>query len=254
MNMNTTLFDKFSAAIRAGAAPDDARLQLATSGSLAIQYAPFESVNPKAKLVLVGITPGRVQAANALAEARRQLGMGASAQDAMRRAKQVGAFSGPMRTNLVGLLDHIGLPKWLGVSSCAQLFDSRSDLLQTASVLQFPVFVDGENYNGSPDPVKTPLLRSMVLDHFATVGKGLPEAVFVPLGPVPTNVIQWLTDEGHFRSEQVLAGLPHPSGANAERISYFLGRKQASHLSAKTNASALDAARTALLAKVTRLA
>lgn len=250
MNMNTSLFNKFSAAIRAGAAPDDARLQLATSGSLAVQYAPFESVNPRAKLVLVGITPGRVQAVNALGEARRQLAMGASAQDAMQRAKQVGSFSGPMRNNLVGLLDHIGLPKWLGVPSCAHLFDSRSELLQTASVLQFPVFVDGENYNGSPDPIKTPLLRGMVLDHFATLGKALPDAVFIPLGPVPTKVIQWLTEEGHFRSEQVLAGLPHPSGANAERISYFLGRKEASRLSAKTNASALDAARTTLMRKV----
>lgn len=67
-------------------------------------------------------------------------------------------------------------------------------------------------------------------------------------------MMQWLTDEGHFRPEQVLAGLPHLSGASAERIAYFLGRKQSSHLSAMTNASVLDAARTALQAKVTRLA
>jgi hypothetical protein len=71
---------------------------------------------------------------------------------------------------------------------------------------------------------------------------------------VPTKVMQWLTDEGHFRPEQVLAGLPHPSGANAERIAYFLGRKEASRLSAKTNGAALDAARTALVGKVMRLA
>ena len=53
---------------------------------------------------------------------------------------------------------------------------------------------------------------------------------------------------------QVLAGLPHPSGANAERIQYFLGRKDASRLSEKTNASLLDAARAALFSKVTQLA
>ena len=252
--MNTTLFEKFSAAIRAGAAPDDARLQMAVNGPLAVHYAPFEAVNHRARLVLVGITPGRVQAANALAEAKRQLEMGASFQDAMRKAKQVGAFSGPMRTNLVELLDHIELPKWLGVHSCGELFGSKSELLQTASVLQFPVFVDGENYNGSPDPGRSPLLRSMVLEHFASLGKVLPGAVFVPLGPVPTKVLQWLTDEGHFRSSQVLAGLPHPSGANAERIAYFLGRKDISRLSIKTNPSLLDAARDALLGKVMQLA
>jgi len=252
--MNTSLFEKFSAAIRAGAAPDDARLQLAADGPLGVWYAPFEAVNLRAKLVLVGITPGRVQAANALAEARRQLEAGAPPEEAMRKAKQVGAFSGPMRTNLVEMLDHIGLGKWLKIASCAELFESRPDLLQTASVLQFPVFVDGENYSSSPDPIRTPLLRSMVLDHFAPMGKLLPDAVFVPLGPVPTKVMQWLAEEGRFKSQQVLAGLPHPSGANAERIQYFLGRKDASRLSAKTNASLLDAARTALLSKVTQLA
>jgi hypothetical protein len=252
--MNTSLFEKFSAAIRPGAAPDDARLQLGASGPLAVYYAPFEAVNLRAKLVLVGITPGRVQATNALAEARRQLEAGASAEAAIRTAKQVGAFSGPMRTNLVEMLDHIGLAKWLKIASCAELFESRSDLLQTASVLQFPVFVDGENYSSSPDPIRTPLLRSMVLDHFAQLGSLLPDAVFVPLGPVPTKVMQWLADEGRFTSEQVLAGLPHPSGANGERIQYFLGRKDASRLSAKTNASLLDAARTALLSQVSQLA
>jgi hypothetical protein len=253
LTVNTSFFEKYADVIRAGAAPDDARLQLIARGSLTVQYAPFEDVNPKARLVLVGITPGRVQAANALAEARRQLEMGASAHDAMRKAKQVGSFSGPMRTNLVALLDHIGLPKWLGVPSCAHLFDSHTDLLQTASVLQFPVFVDGQNYNGSPDILTTALLRSQLLLYFAPLGKQLPEAVFVPLGPVPTKAMQWLIKEGLFRPEQVLSGLPHPSGANAERIAYFLGRKQASNLSAKTNASVLDAARTALMAKVTRL-
>jgi len=38
-----------------------------------------------------------------------------------------------------------------------------------------------------------------------------------------------------------LHGLPHPSGANAERIAYFLGRKDRSALSAKTDAARLDA-------------
>ncbi|MCC2673798.1 MAG: hypothetical protein K0Q43_678 [Ramlibacter sp.] len=253
MTVNTSLFEKFSAAIRAGAAPEEARLQLGASGPLAVYYAPFEAVNLRAKLVLVGITPGRVQAANALAEARRQLEAGASAEESMRKAKHVGAFSGPMRTNLVEMLDHIGLA-WLKIASCVELFGSRADLLQTASVLQFPVFVDGENYSSRPDPIRTPMLRSMVLDHFAQLGKLLPDAVFVPLGPVPTKVMQWLADEGRFTSQQVLAGLPHPSGPNGERIQYFLGSKDASRLSAKTNASLLDAARTALLGKVAQLA
>ena len=53
--------------------------------------------------------------------------------------------------------------------------------------------------------------------------------------------MQWLTDQGLFRPGQVLSGLLQPSGANAERVAHFLGRKQASHLFAKTNASVLVA-------------
>jgi hypothetical protein len=45
----------------------------------------------------------------------------------------------------------------------------------------------------------------------------------------------------------VLAGLPHPSGANAERISYFLGRKSKEALSSKTNATKIDEAKLVLL-------
>lgn len=251
--MDTKLFEQFAPAIRSGAVPDDARLRLATEGKLEVFYAPFEAVNPKAKLVLVGITPGRVQAANALNEARRQLAAGAAPLEAMRRAKDVGAFSGPMRSNLTALLDHIGLARWLAVDSCAQLFGQESHLLQTASVLQFPVFVGGENYNGNPDPVRTPLLRKFVMEHFAKLGAQLPSAVFVPLGPVPTKVMDALVQDGHFRAAQVLTGLPHPSGANAERIQYFLGRKQAAALSVKTNPVSLDAARNLLQAKVAQL-
>jgi hypothetical protein len=251
--MDTKLFEQFVPAIRAGALPDDARLRLATEGNLEVFYAPFEAVNLQAKLVLVGITPGRVQAANALNEARRQLADGAAPLEAMRRAKDVGAFSGPMRSNLTAMLDHIGLTRWLAVSSCAELFGPKSHLLQTASVLQFPVFVDGDNYNGNPDPMRTPMLRKFVVEHFAKLGPQLTRAVFVPLGPVPTKVLEALVQDGHFRAAQVLGGLPHPSGANAERIQYFLGRKQAAALSAKTNAVSLDAARKLLQAKVAQL-
>ena len=94
----------------------------------------------------------------------------------------------------------------------------------------------------------------MVLEHFAPLGAALPNAVFVPLGPVPTKVMNWLVGERKFRAEQVLAGLPHPSGANAERIQYFLGRKEASRLSVKTKAAPLDAARAMLKVKVLKLA
>ncbi|WP_293766927.1 hypothetical protein [uncultured Aquitalea sp.] len=129
----------------------------------------------------------------------------------------------------------------------------KPHLLQTASALQFPVFVGGENYNGNPDPMRTPVLRRLVMEHFAKLGAQLPHAVFIPLGPVPTKVMEVLIKDGCFRKDQVLSGLPHPSGANAERIQYFLGRKNSSQLSVKTNPTLLDSARSRLQGQVSQL-
>jgi hypothetical protein len=252
--MNTALFTQFVQAIRNfDGSPDVPALQLAASGPLASYYAPFDAFNPQARVVLVGITPGRTQAINALAEARKQLTNGASHEEALRQAKRVGAFSGTMRANLTDLLDHIGLQGWLGLPSCDELFTKANNLLQSASVLQFPVFVNGDNYNGTPDPVTTPLLRQLVLEQFVPMAHALPAAVFVPLGPVPTRVLQWLVSQGHLSERRLLAGLPHPSGANGERIQYFLGKKEAAKLSAKTDPAKLDAARAQLLQAVKSL-
>lgn len=226
--------------------PLDPSLLVDKEGDLCVQYAPVEWVNPEARVVLVGITPGRVQAANALTEAKTAMLGGASEEEVLRRAKATGAFSGAMRPNLVALLNCIGLHKWLGVASCGELFGSSGHLVQTASVLQFPVFVGGENYNGTPDPTKHPLLRRMLVEHFGQMAASLPSAVFVPLGPVPSGALNWLAAQGAMSAARVLHGLPHPSGANAERIAYFLGRKQRSELSAKTDPAKLDAARTRL--------
>lgn len=223
---------------------------MAKEGPVSVYYAPFEWVNPQAKVVLVGITPGRTQAANALGEAKRALLEGAQDAEMLRRAKATGAFSGAMRPNLVALLDEIGLQRWLGLPSCLELFGSAAGLLQTASVLQFPVFVNGENYNGTPDPTKHQLLREMVLQHFAKMCAQLPDAVFVPLGPVPSKVLAWLTTEGLVAQSRVLNGLPHPSGANAERIKYFLGQKARNELSAKTDPNKLDAAKAGLVSAI----
>ncbi len=241
--MDTTLITRFAPAIRNfnGNASDPALL-MASAGLLNAYYAPFDAVNPHARVILVGITPGRTQAQNALAEAKRQLLAGATLEQAVVRAKATGAFSGTMRPNLVAMLDHVGLARWLGIRSCDELFGTSSHLLQTASVLPFPVFVAGENYNGTPDIVATPMLRDMLLRHFAALPKALPGAVLLPLGPVPTKALDWLVAQGHLDGRRVLRGMPHPSGANGERIQYFLGRKERGLLSKKTDPAKLDAA------------
>jgi hypothetical protein len=47
--------------------------------------------------------------------------------------------------------------------------------------------------------------------------------------------------------------MPHPSGANAEKIKFFLGRKSGAELSRETRPEPIEAARNVLLAQVVAL-
>lgn len=225
------------------------------SGELEVYYAPFEWVNPAAKVVFVCITPGKVQAKNALVEAQRALVAGLPMPEVLRRAKHVGAFSGRMRPKLIAVMDHIGLHRWLDRSSTEELFGDASDLLQTSSLFQYPVFCNGENYSGTtPRPLKGPLLRMQMKEHFGEMAKSMPDAVFLPLGSAASEGATWLTEQGFMQKERVLHGISHPSPANAERVAYFLGEKARDKLSVKTSATNLDAAREHLLKTVAVLA
>jgi hypothetical protein len=226
-------------------------LLLSSEGSLQTFYAPFDHINEQARIVICGITPGLQQAMNALNEARRQLRNGASVALAKQAAKETASFSGPMRPNLIAMLDHIGVQAYLGIDSCEQLFDSHRHWVHYTSALRYPVFLNGENYSGNPGLLSRESLRHQIENHLSEEIRALPAScVYVPLGPNVGEVFEYLSSRGLLRPEQVLSGLPHPSGANAERISYFLGRKDKAALSSKTNAATLDAARTQLMQKV----
>lgn len=216
---------------------------LQIEGSLSSYYIPFEYINPSAKIVLVGITPGLTQWKNAMAEMQRQITLAASPEVALKEAKKSGAFSGPMRSNLIALLNTIGMQKWLKIASCESLFSTDANLVQTTSILRHPIFIDGANYNGKPSMIKTPFLREQIKAYFANEAKVLKDALYIPLGPTVSEGLELLVNERILNASQVLHGLPHPSGANAERIAYFIGKKERSSLSLKTNADKLDAIR-----------
>jgi hypothetical protein len=215
--------------------------------------APFDYVTPRAKIVIVGITPGAQQASNALTEARRQLLAGNSAEDAIRAAKVFASFSGPMRTNLVAMLDYIGLNDWIRTNSCSNLWSSSSELVQFTSALRYPVFVAGKNYSGSPSMSGTAILRDLVIRRLGEEATTLTGAIWVPLGPKAEEGLNLLATANLLPPDRVLSGLPHPSGANAERIAYFLRRKPREQLSSKTSADAIDRARDRLMSQVAQL-
>lgn len=196
-------------------------LLLAEDGPLSIRYCPFDYINPRAKLVIVGITPGRHQMFLACQQAQRSLAEGKSAKDVLREASDTGSFAGGMRANLVTMLDALGLPSALGIVTAAELFAARSELLHSTSALLHPVFVNGSNYSGAPKPQRVPLLRAFVDQVLAAELAMVPDALIIPLGTTVATILRDLADRGTVWGDRCLFQFPHPSGANGHRVRLF---------------------------------
>jgi len=227
-------------------------LLMDTENNLSIYYAPFDWVNTNAKVILMGITPGKTQAINALNAYRIARNAGHSVEQSHQIAKQSGSFSGSLRKNLVALLDHIQFNTLLNIESCDSLFGangSHNQLIHSMSSLTFPVFKNGENYNGTPK-IKNSALLKKHLQYCADIVQQMPEAMIVPLGPKVTEAMDILIQEGSLQDHRVLNGLPHPSPSNSERIQYFLGMKQRENLSVKTNPMIIDKAKESINQKM----
>ena len=180
--MNTQLFEKFSSVLTASNPPllRDPRLLMEESGGVKVYYAPFEYLNTDARIVLVGITPGPTQMVNANNEARRSLLLGKSNLEAMKNAKDTAAFSGKtLRSNLINQLNHWGVHQWLGIPDSASLFVENRYLIQTTSLLRYPVFVDDDDYRGAPDMIKYPLLKKYLFEHFVYGSRRIKRSCFL---------------------------------------------------------------------------
>src|SRR5690606_4745770 len=210
--------------------------------------APFDYINQNAKIVVVGITPGLSQTVKAIDTAVRLLRAGHEIEEVARRAKIAASFAGAIRTQLVALLDHVGVNSKLGIHSTSELWSLSPDLVHFTSALRYPVFEKGRNYTGS-GITRHALLVEQIDTWFAAECRALPRALFVPLGGAAEAACDRMIQQGLLQEARVLSGLPHPSPANMERIAYFLERKNASLLSNKTNGPQLDRRRKILLAK-----
>jgi len=125
------------------------------------------------------------------------------------------------------MLDELSLNDYLGLSSSSELFDAASHLVQTMSVLPYPVFYNGKNYNGStPNILKTEVLQRHILDYTAGEINKLNDALIIPLGVNVSKVIMYLADLGYINKESVLNGFPHPSGGNGHRHKQFAANKE----------------------------
>jgi hypothetical protein len=220
-------------------------LLLAQNGSLSMYYAPFDYINKQAKVVICGITPGLSQSLIALGEAQAALKAGESIENADCRAKHTASFAGAMRKNLVAMLDFLHVNELLDISTCSDLFGTRADLVHYTSAIRYPTFRNGKNYSGSPLMVSDPMLRDVletVLGPELAMFDG--KTLIIPLGQAVEDSLMFLARNGFISEAQILKGIPHPSGANAERIKFFVNEKREQDLSIKTNPAVINARRT----------
>jgi hypothetical protein len=192
-----------------------------------IYYAPFEYVNEEAQIVIVGITPGMHQMKKSYSTVRGCKGQEISDEEILHEVKKQSSFEGTMRKNLVGMLDALNLHQHLGISTCMELFGAANHLVHTTSVLVYPVFYKGKNFNGStPNMLKTKVLYDLLLHGFARDIVRIKSPLIIPLGVNVTMVLDYLVSSNIIRSGYVLKGFPHPSGGNGHRHRQFAENKE----------------------------
>lgn len=188
-----------------------------------IYYSPHnEHINSKARVFIVGITPGFQQMSTAISVARMELENSNHIQEIQYKCKQAARFSGNLRNNLINMLDEIELNKYLNINSCSELFGEKDYLLHTVSLIPYAVFVKGQNYSGhTPKLIKSEFLMKYIYENFVDELKKLDNAdniLIIPLGRSVEEVLCKLSELNIISESQILKGFPHPSGANVNRV------------------------------------
>lgn len=195
---------------------------------IAIYYAAHnEYFNPKAKIFIVGITPGFAQMETSIVAARRCIEEHIPLEEMPYICKKEARFAGQLRKNIIAMLDELKLGEIFCLESTALLFGEADELLHTTSMLPFATFVKGKNYTGhAPELMKSHLLRTEVEAHFYPQVEVLKDALIIPLGKCVEEVVNILIEKGTIEERQCLKGFPHPSGANVNRKKQFATEKE----------------------------
>ena len=185
-------------------------------GNIEIYYAPFDYINSKAKIVIVGITPGLQQ----MTKSFQVIKDGKS----LKEVKDLSSFKGSMRTTLIKYMDELKINKILKIKSCESLFNLDSKYLHTTSLVKYPVFDKGKNYSGA-NILKKKILLDFIEKNFLEELKTLKKSIIVPLGNTVSSTIEYLNSKYNLKLECFLKGFPHPSGANARKNIQFKENK-----------------------------
>ena len=190
----------------------DKKFLLKKEKNIEIYYAPFDYINSKAKIMIVGITPGlqqMIQSFEAVKNGR-----------SLKEVKDLSSFKGSMRTTLIKYLDALKINKKLRIKSCESLFNINSRYLHSTSLIKYPVFDKGKNYSGS-SLLKKKILLDFLETHFVKELKKLNKTIIIPLGNTVSSTIDYLNDKFNLKLKCFLKGFPHPSGLNVRKDFQF---------------------------------
>lgn len=137
---------------------------------LAMYYSPHnEYINHRAKLVIIGITPGWSQMRMAIEQLKHSLHFQKHLplEQMLKQTKMAASFAGTMRQNLIEMLDQCGLPTYFHLKSSVSLFEEHRDFIHTTSLIKYPVFHKNNNYTGhQPKVEQSSLLSTYAYDVF----------------------------------------------------------------------------------------
>ena len=184
--------------------------------NIEIYYAPFNYINAKAKVMIVGITPGLQQ----MLKSFEAINQGKS----LKEVKDLSSFKGSMRTTLIKYLNELNINRILEIKSCESLFNIDSKYLHSTSLIKYPVFDEGKNYSGS-NILKKKVLLNFLEANFVKELKKFDKTIIVPLGKTVSSTIDYLNNKFNLNLTCFLKGFPHPSGLNVRKNIQFKKNK-----------------------------
>ena len=143
----------------------------------------------------------------------------------LKETKKYGAFSGPMRTPLIKMLDEVNVNQLLRIRTCAELF-SDDALVHFTSCFINPIFNHRWNSaDGSEIKAKNflPIFTQSLQSGFLKELEQLPNAYIVAIGGAKF-IMDYAVDANIVDPKRLITGIPHPSLQNP-RVSYFIGEK-----------------------------
>lgn len=200
----------------------DDSLGMDHEGDYRAYFAPFDWINDAADIVIVGVTPGKQQALDALLTLRTALKSGHPVEEAARQSKNAASFKGGMRTLGARLMDHFRFHELFKMNSTLDLFGKSAGRAHYTSALRYPVMKNYGNYAGDKRIVKRDFMRRMIETHLAEELAALPNAWIVPFGPTALLALEHLVARGLFHSDRILGGILHPGGQQWNRYNVQL--------------------------------